>query len=280
MSDSTTAVDEDEAIPERRPRTMRRAAEDEPEETAPPRRARRVAEDDPEPEPDEAPEPEEDPADDDEAETDEPRKAAKATIPPIRGGWTEGQKTMDAASDFAQVFQPEQHVQVIAFLEDQPYANYRRHWVDRIGPKGAYKRPYVCLETVNKACPLCDIGDKPQAVSAFNVAILGDDGQSLLKTWDVGAKLFNVLKGYATDPKVGPLTKGYFAVSKTGKSGRGGSISYNVIPVRARDLTEDYDIPAPDEAEIKAMDVYDTSILQIPKRSELEEIAEEMADED
>jgi hypothetical protein len=255
---------------------MRRAVEDEPEETPPPRRTRRPVEDE---EAEEVPEAATEAADDEEEEEPEPDapKASKPAPPPIRGGWTEGQKTMDAASDFAQVLTLEPHVQVIKFLEDQPYANYRRHWVDRIGPKGAVKRPFICLETVNKDCPLCDIGDKPQAVSAFNVALLGDDGQSLLKTWDVGAKLFNVLKGYAQDPKVGPLTKGYFAVSKTGKRQQ---VSYNVIPVRARDLVEDYEIPLPDEDEIAAMAVYDTSILQIPKRSDLEEIAEEMADAD
>lgn len=192
----------------------------------------------------------------------------------IRGGWTEGQKTMDSASDYAQVLKLETNIQVIKFLQDQPYANYRRHWIDRMTAKGPQKRAYTCLETVGKTCPLCGIADRPQAVSAFNVALIGDDGQVLLKTWDVGARLFNVLKAYANDPKIGPLSKGYFAVSKTGVKQ---NTQINVIPVRENALLEDYEINPPSSEELLRVGVYDSSIIQIPKKSELDEVAQELS---
>jgi hypothetical protein len=195
----------------------------------------------------------------------------------IRGGWTEGQKTMDSSSDYAQVLKLENDIQIIKFLDDQPYANYRRHWVDRMTAKGPQKRAYTCLETVGKTCPLCSIADRPQAVSAFNVALVGDDGQVMLKTWDVGARIFNVLKTYANNPKIGPLSKGYFAVSKSGVKQ---NTQVNVIPVRENALLEDYEITPPTAAEIKSAGKYDSSIIQIPKKSDLEEIAQEISEYD
>ncbi len=198
-------------------------------------------------------------------------------VAPINSGWTAGQKVMDSSSDYAQVLKLETNIQIIKFIEDQPYANYRRHWVDRMTAKGSQKRAYTCLETVGKTCPLCSIGDRPQAVSAFNVMLVGDDSQVMLKTWDVGARLFNVLKAYANDPKIGPLSKGYFAVSKTGVKQ---NTQMNVIPVRENALSEDYDITPPTAAEIKAAGKYDASIIQIPKKTDLEEIAQEISEYD
>lgn len=209
-------------------------------------------------------------------EQDEAEESS-SDVAPIRGGWTEGQKTMDSASDYAQVLKLESNIQIIKFIDDQPYANYRRHWVDRMTTKGPQKRAYTCLETVGKSCPLCAIADRPQAVSAFNVALIGDDGQVMLKTWDVGARLFNVLKAYANDPKIGPLSRGYFAVSKTGVKQ---NTQVNVIPVRESALSEDYEITPPTAAEIKTAGKYDSSIIQIPKKSDLDEIAQEISDYD
>jgi hypothetical protein len=109
---------------------------------------------------------------------------------------------------------------------------------------------------------------------------VGDDGQVILKTWDVGVRLFQVLKAYAVDSKVGPLTKGYFAVNTTGSRGSGGSVQTNVTPIRPGRLMEDYDIPEPTEAIINKVKKYDAGIIQIPKYSELEEIAQEIVDLD
>lgn len=208
-------------------------------------------------------------------DTEEGDTAAAAA--PIHSGWTAGQKVMDSASGFAQILKLDTSIQIIKFLEDQPYANYRRHWVDRMGPQGPTKRAYTCLETVGKTCPMCGVGDRPQAVSAFNVALIGDDGQVLLKTWDVGAKLFNVLLAYSRDPKIGPLSKGFFAVNRTGAKQ---NTQYNVIPVRESSLRDDYDIDPPSPSELVAAGRYDSSIIPVPKKSDLEEIAQEISDYD
>jgi hypothetical protein len=197
----------------------------------------------------------------------------------IHGGWTDGQKQMDAASPFAQAFKPDEKGQVIKFLDDLPYANFRRHWVDRASStpgQGNIRRAYVCPGTVDKDCALCDIGDRAQAVSAFNVVVVGDDGQVLLKSWDVGARLFQTLKSYANDPKIGPLTKHYFLVTKTGKKQNSQT---NVTPIKTTALKEDWDTDPVDDDELAAVKKYDPDILDIPGRKLLNEIAAEIADD-
>jgi hypothetical protein len=200
--------------------------------------------------------------------------------PALRGGWTAGKQQAEATSDYAQAFKPDAHIQIVKFLEDAPYVNFRRHWIERNGANGIVKRPYVCPQTVGKPCPICDVGDKPQAVSSFNVALIGDDGVPMLKTWDLGVKLFNVLAGYAEDPKIGPLTKGYFGVSVTssGKgAGKGGTTQTNVIPVKPSQLLEDYNVTPPNPKELEAIGVYAPDVVKFPKKGELEEIAAELA---
>lgn len=198
-------------------------------------------------------------------------------VPSFRGGWTAGRQQAEATSDYAQAFKPESNTQIVKFLDDAPYVNYRRHWVERTGPTGKTKRPYVCPQTVGKQCPLCDIGEKPQAVSSFNVAVIGDDGVPVLRTWDVGVKLFNVLAGYHEDPKVGPLTRGYFGVSQTAAKGKNGSAQTNVNPVKPSALEEDWGTVPPSQAELDAIGRYEPDVVRLPKKGELEEIAAELA---
>lgn len=196
----------------------------------------------------------------------------------IRGGWTDAQKQMDSTSTFAQTLKLEEKSTFIKFLDDLPYANFRRHWIERSTKEGKSLRAYTCLATIDKECPLCEVGDRPSAVAAFNVALIGDDGQILLKSWDCGPRLFNVLKGYANDPKISPLTKGFFMVSKTGKRG---TVQHNVSPLRATSLAEDYDIQPPTDEELDALRKvkYTPEIIEIPSMKTLREVAAELDDE-
>lgn len=246
MSVNEEAINDEEEAPPR-PRTMRT-------NTAPP------------PPPVDAPEAQD--ADDEESE---------GYVSPLRGGWTEGQKVMDSTSGFAQRFKPDNDTVIVKFLDDTPYVNFRQHWIERMGQQGVKKRPYLCLETVDKNCPLCNIGDKPNAVAAFNILVVGDDGQVMLKSWDAGVRVFGSLKNYNNDPKMGPLTKNYWAVSK---SGTGSSTVHNINMIRERDLTEDYGIPVPSPEDVKRAGKYGPDIITIPKKSELQEVADEIADLD
>jgi len=212
----------------------------------------------------------------DEAPRGRTKRGPKNETDDLRGGWSAAQDTMDSTSSFAQTLKPEEKSQVIKFLDDDPYVNYRRHWIERSTPTGKVTRSYTCLKSFGKDCPLCEIGDRAQAVAAFNVALIGDDGVVSLKSWDVGPKIFNILKGYANDPKIAPLSRAYFLVSRTGKKG---TVNHQVIPVKASALEEDYDIPVPDKAAFDRLEKYTKDIVEIPTRKTLDEVATEIADD-
>jgi hypothetical protein len=198
----------------------------------------------------------------------------------IRSGWGASQETIDSTSQYAQAFRPTKDTQIVKILEATPYASFRRHWIDRVG---IGKRAYVCFQSVGKECPLCDIGDKPGAVTAFNLAVLSDDGVAQNKTWDCGVKLSQQLKTYHTDPKIGPLDKRelYFAVSMSEASQRQQKTTM-VNPVRGRDLLEDWSTPPLDDAQLAKLKEksYTAEIITMNTRRELEEVAAEMTGED
>jgi hypothetical protein len=219
---------------------------------------------------------EDDEEDEAEAESRSHRRSPKNEVEELRGGWSAAQDTMDSTSSFAQALKPEEKSQVIKFLQDDPYVNYRRHWIERSTPQGKNTRSYTCLRSFGKDCPLCEVGDRAQAVAAFNVALIGDDGVVSLKSWDVGPKIFNILKGYANDPKIAPLTRGFFLVSRTGKKG---TVNHQVIPVKPSALEEDYDIPVPDKAAFDRLEKYEKDIVEVPTRKTLDEVAQEIADD-
>jgi hypothetical protein len=219
--------------------------------------------------------------DDDEDERAEQEEvAAERKAARLRGGWTEGQKQNESTSSYAKSFRPEEKLTAIKFLQDAPYVSYRRHWIDSVNDQGqkttrAYTCPASTTDDNNKPlpCPLCDVGDKAQAVNSFNIAIIGDDGQVLLRSWDVGVRVFNVLKGYSGDAKVAPLSKLFYLVSKTGTKT---STQYNVVPVRAASLEEDYDVPVPDQIEFDRLEPYTPDIIQIEPVRKLRELAQEL----
>jgi hypothetical protein len=196
----------------------------------------------------------------------------------MEGSMTAAQRTMDSTSSFAKAFQPSETLQAIKFLQDKPYATFRRHWIEGTNRESGQRsvRAYTCPLSFDDPCPLCEAGDKPQAVAAFNVAVLDENGGVIRYSWEVGARLFGVIKSFSNDPKVAPLSRHYFLVNKTGKRQ---NVQYNCNPVRATALTEDYQIPVPDQAELDRLELYDVSIIPIEKRSTLRELASSLSDE-
>ena len=214
--------------------------------------------------------------DDDDGDEDE------TPIPPrgnLKGGWGEGKREQEASVPWAATFRPDKTSTLIKFLDDEPYASFRRHWIETVSREGGKtNRPYTCLQSVKKECPLCKAGDRPSAVSAFNIVLLDTKGDLTLKSWDAGARLFQVLSGYATDPKIGPLTRHYFLVNKTGEKA---TTQYNVSSVRASALEEDYDIPVPTEDDLAeiAKTKYTPEIVAIPTAKQMRELADAISDE-
>jgi len=197
----------------------------------------------------------------------------------LRGGWSAAQETIDSTSTWAVTFKPGTQAQIVKFLQQSPYASFRRHWIRRV----AGLRAYVCLQSFNRDCPLCDVGDRASAVASFNIAVVGDDGEAVLKSWDAGVRITQTLKTFANDQKIGPLNKRtlYFAVSKTESTQRQQANTL-ITPARERDLLEDYGIPPMSDEDIERLleKAYTNEVVQMNTAKELQQVADELMNED
>jgi hypothetical protein len=195
----------------------------------------------------------------------------KAVKPPVKKGWD----AADAAKsgDFPDDFSTTDEAQLIHFLDDAPFAVYKQHWIERAG-----KKSWRCLE--DAGCPLCDdIGDRPQAKICFNIIDLADPEKPVNRLWTVGSRIATTLKNLNKDKKIGPINRDdiYFSVSASGKGLKRDTV---VTPVKARDVSEDWDIAPLSEEELVDLDAkaYDDSIVEFHTKKQLTEIADELLD--
>lgn len=214
-------------------------------------------------------------ADDDAATTTpvyEPEDADEVPANPgiIQSGWGEAAKRISQTSTITADFKPTEENQLIAFKVSKPFI-FMQHWLDaRQG-----KKSFICLG--KGGCPLCDtLGDTPSLKTAFQVVNLSsEDDNIVVQWWVAGTRVFKQLEKFNDDPKVGPLDKGYFSVSKTGK---GSDTVHTIVPVKERDLEDDWDL---DTAAVKALlaglDALDEVTLRKPTLQELKAVAAEMS---
>lgn len=188
----------------------------------------------------------------------------------IKRGWAAADETKSADSPFAQRLSVGTDDQVIKFLEDDPYTSYRQHWIERQGQKS-----FTCISTMDeKGCPLCAAGDRPSARFSFNVALLVNDDDPVIKSYEVGPRVIDQLKNIHQSDKTGPLPKHYFAVSRTGK---GATSQTNHQMVKSGDLMDDYSVEPITDAQLAALKAkaYDAGIVSIPSYKTLQGIAKE-----
>lgn len=156
---------------------------------------------------------------------------------------------------------------IVKFLDDEPFG-YNQHWVQREG-----KKSFPCL---GAGCPLCKVGVRVSQKIVYPVVNFGDDGSAPeVQNLTIGIQFARMLDGFNEDNKVGPLSRLYWSISKSGK---GLKTQYSALPVKERDLEEDWgfdldqvegfldtaEAPEPEKA------------VSRPKKSELQEIASEI----
>lgn len=217
--------------------------------------------------------------DDDEQELTANKNAIKDAINGgrarvIRGGWGAVEQAKSANSSFAQRLVIGEDPVIVKFLEDEPYATYRQHWLERQGQKS-----FTCIADIDPSgdCPLCKSGSRPSIRFAFNVILLSPDMEPMLKSYEVGPRVIDQLKNFHTDPRQGPLSKHYWAVSRSGK---GATSSTNHQLVKERDL-EEWKIDSLEDSDLKVFSkqAYTADIIPIPSRKDLMKIAmEELSD--
>lgn len=185
----------------------------------------------------------------------------------IRSGWDGVSAVKDADSPYATRLRVEDEPILIKFLSDEPYASWRQHWIERTGQKS-----FVCISEFDN-CPLCDAGNRPSIRIAFNVVLLASDGNHGLRSYEVGPRVIDQLKNFHNDPRTGPLSKHYWAVSKTGK-GATSATAHQLV--RERDL-EEWGITPLSDADLGywTEKSYTADIIKIPTRQDLSAIAAE-----
>lgn len=191
----------------------------------------------------------------------------------IKRGWGNVDNTKQADSPYAQRLKISDKPIIVKFLEDEPYSSFRQHWVEREGQKS-----FTCISDMHpQGCPLCDAGHRPSARFAFNVALLNEDGDTVVRSYEVGPRVIDSLKNFHQDPRQGPLSKNYWALSRSGK---GPTSQTNHQMVRERDLEEEWNISplSIDTLEELKGQAYDESIIPIPSRKTLVGIAAEDMD--
>ena len=192
----------------------------------------------------------------------------KVVKPKVAAGWD----AADAAKsdDFPDELTVTDEAILIHFLDDEPFAVYKQHWIERKG-----KKSWICLKD---NCPLCeDIGDRPSAKILFNVVDFTDPDKPVNMLWTVGSRVSTTLKNLNKDKKVGPINRDdiYFSVSKTGSGTKTVTV---VTPVKARDLVEDWEIEPLSAEEIDDFDAkaYESDVVEYHTKNQLTEIADEI----
>jgi hypothetical protein len=197
----------------------------------------------------------------------------ESAVIPISRGRAEVAKNRPVSESSLKYFRWDDESQLVKFLDNVPWS-YDQHWVKRDG-----KQSFPCL---GKGCPLCAIGVKVSQKIVYPVLNLtppkGED--YIVQSLEVTPTLDGTLEKYDTDKKTGPLTRLWWSVSRTEGARSSGSrkkYNYSFVPVKDRDLEEDWEIDlgeaedAVDEAEIPTP----KEVLGDWTRSQLQEIADE-----
>jgi hypothetical protein len=150
-------------------------------------------------------------------------------------------------------FKIEEQKKLMAFVNEDPFDWHACHWLDWI-TEGS--KSVICWDSLRDAdnnptmperCALCLAGDKPKKLSVFfNVISLEDPETPILKVLEVGKMVSDMIQDYSEDSKTSPLNKPglFFEVSKTGDPKKP---TYKIVPVKARDIQEDYGFAPPSD---------------------------------
>ena len=184
----------------------------------------------------------------------------------VQSGWDAARKASASSGEFVQDFKFTEDVQLVKFMAGEPIAVYKQHWVqERSGRKS-----FTCL---GDKCPLCrKAGHKPQQKYGFSIVNLSAD-EPTPQLMAVGIRAQKQLDAL-NEGRTGPLDKGYWGVSRTGT---GNQTTFAFVPVKERDLAEDWDMDA--ESVVEALDEVtpvDDSAIRIDSLSELNDVAAEL----
>ena len=206
---------------------------------------------------------------DDDLELDARPAQDTSTITSIGSGWDDAEKLSVSTSQYPTEFRQSDRAQLIKFLDPSgPFATYKMHFLSQ---KTEGKRSYVCLGAV---CPLCNIlGHKAEDKRSFTIVNFSADTGFTRQILTATPRLYRTL-AQANSEKFGPLNKHFWSLSRTGKMQ---TTVYNLIPVKERDLVEEYDLNVDEVNDfLSAVEPYVRSDIREHSVAELTEIANDL----
>jgi hypothetical protein len=188
----------------------------------------------------------------------------------VQSGWDMADKFLKPkkeAGGYAVDLKIAETPKLIRFLDDGPFMIYEQHWVNRTEGK----RSFVCL---GEDCPLCTIaGDQARPKFVFNVLVLTDEEPNV-QLLTATPTLAKILRSKNDDPKFGPLSKFFWAISRQGTAT---TTQYIVERVKAMDLSEEWELDVEEvETAIANAVKYDESAVFISPREELLKLARQL----
>jgi hypothetical protein len=181
------------------------------------------------------------------------------------------------AGSYPTDFKVSETARLIRFLEDDPFAVYKQHWVQLPTDSGTMAwRSYVCTgsDTPGQECPLCAIaGDMPRSKAAFNVLVVSDE-EPTVQILHAPVTLARQLQAAHEDPRRGPLSKYYWAISRLGV---GRETQYTIERVRPTELTDEWELDAEELNAIANSAVkYDASAIYVSPHEDMVQAARKL----
>jgi hypothetical protein len=188
----------------------------------------------------------------------------------VQSGWDVADKFLKPKKESGSYpvdFKISEQPRLVRFLDDAPFMIYEQHWINRTEGK----RSFVCL---GEDCPLCTIaGDQPRPKFVFNVLVLTDEEPNV-QILSATPTLAKILRAKNDDPKFGPLSKFYWAISRQGTAT---TTQYIVERVKALDLAEEWELDVEEvETAIAQAVKYDDSAVYVSPREELLKLARQL----
>jgi hypothetical protein len=197
-------------------------------------------------------------------------RPTNATSTAVQGGWEAAEKLVTTTlKEFPVEYKHSNTFQLIKFIDlSGPFASYSQHFLkDKEGRKsyvwdgvGAYDP----LETILKSKP-----EIKRAFSIVNLSAKPFQRQMIIAS----PRLYKTLHAAEFSPQ-GPLTKNYWALSRTGEKQQ---TVYNLMAVKARDLQEDWGLSVEEvEAAIAGFQPFTIADIRQDNFAALEELAKSL----
>lgn len=206
-------------------------------------------------------------------EEEAPRSRPARTSLPVKSGWGAPKTETRERVQAPYLKLAKNGKRIVKLLTDEPSLRYFEHFVNSSGNR------YICPG--KDTCPLCEAGHRAGYRYMMNVVDMAKPEE--VATWTFGNEVAQQLQAFADEPVTSPLSREnlYFHIYHIEVPGRKAP-GTKVIPMKARDVYEDYETVPLTEEEIASLSetLYGEETLWIWHPSKVVEAAQNLTPKD